>query len=226
MKNSLRRPQIPPENADLRRKVWWRTVPSITVGILSVAAFLYLEITAILNHLNEPSRILNCTLFYLLLCLAPIAIFKTWERLIDRSFEGTVLEMEFQQRSKLGLDRRVHPYTVANLKIQETDGKEGYYHYIVTGKISFGVGNRIRHYAATDFMYLLDEDKPIVCINCGNHYSATPEIHSDADEFFSDARFDWEGIRDPMAHIPDRCGYCKMSLIKRTTQKLDPFSEA
>lgn len=212
------RPQIPLENADLRRKVWWRTVPSYIVGILSVIAYVVLLGTSLWNHHGTPSQITGAFILYTFLCLAPIAAFKTWDRLTDRSFEGQVIEMEFQHKVKSGSDRRIQRYTIAKLKVREERGNEISYDYIVRGAVPFGPGSRIRHYAATDFMYLLDEDKPIVCINCGNHYSRTPEIHSD-----EDALYDWSSIRDPMAHIPDRCGFCKMSIIKPPTQKYDPF---
>ncbi len=217
------RPQIPLENADLRRKVWWRTVPSITVGILSVIAYIVLLGTSIWNRHGTPSQITGAIILYTLLCLAPIAAFKSWERITDRSFEGQVIEMEFEHQSKLGLDRRVHHVTLAKMKIREDNGNEFDYHYTVKGAVPFGVGCRIRHYAATDFMYLLDEDKPIICVNCGNHYSRTPEIHSDKDAFFSTAGYDLSGTADPLAHIPDRCGFCKMSIIKERTKQFDPM---
>ena len=221
--NQSPRPQIPLANADLRRKVWWRTVPSITVGILSAIAYVVLLATSLWNHHGTPSQITGAIILYTLLCLAPIAAFKSWERITDRSFEGQVVEMEFQHRTKQGLDRRVHHYTIAHLVVREDSGRQIKFDYMVKGAVPFGPGSRIRHYAATDFMYLLDEDKPIVCVNCGNHYSRTPEIHSDEDQFFSTAGYDLNGTADPLAHIPDLCGFCKMSIIKERTKQFDPL---
>lgn len=217
------RPQIPLANADLRRKVWWRTVPSITVGILSAIAYVILLGHSLWVNHDTPAKISGAIFLYTLLCLAPIAAFKSWERITDRSFEGQVAEMEFQHRTKQGLDRRVHHYTIAHLVVREDSGRQIKFDYMVKGAVPFGPGSRIRHYAATDFMYLLDEDKPIVCVNCGNHYSRTPEIHSDEDLFFNTAGYDLNGTTDPLAHIPDRCGFCKMSIIKESTKRFDPL---
>lgn len=216
------RPEIPLANADLRKKVWWRTVPSITIGIIAAVAYVGLMAYSVWTYHGSPSRITGAFILYTLLCYAPIGVFKSWERLTDRSFEGQVVEMEFQQRTKQGLDRRIHYYRVAQMKVREESGKIIDFEYMIKGAVPFGPGSRIRHYAATDFMYLLDPDKPIVCVNCGNHYSRTPEIHSDEDLFFSTADYDLKPA-DPLAHIPDRCGFCKMSIIKESTQKYDPM---
>lgn len=207
------RPQIPAENADLIRMVNRRLIPAKVVAILAGIAFLAFEVYAVIRFHDNLSRMFGATILFGLLCMAPAAAFKVGEYLSDRSFEGQVLEMEFQTKTKIGLDRRAHYYTVAKIKIREDDGNEFVYDYLVKGTTPFGVGSRIRHYACTDYMYLLDPDKPIVCINCGNHYSATPEIHSD-----EDARYGFAHL-EPGAHIPDVCGYCGKSIIKRPMGK-------
>lgn len=207
------RPQIPPECADLRKMVNWRLIPARVVAILCGIAFVAMEGYALWRFHDTPSRMIGATILFGLLCMAPAVPFKVGERLSDRSFEGEVLEMEFKTKTKIGLDRRAHRYTVAKLKIREDGDREFSYEYLVKGTTPFGVGSRIRHYACTDFMYLLDENAPIVCVNCGNHYSAKPEIHSDADALYG---FDH---LEPGAHIPDRCGYCGKSMIKRPPKK-------
>ena len=203
------RPQIPPECADLQRMVNRRLIPAKVVAVLSGIAFAVLEGYALWRFHDTPSRMFGASILFGLVCMAPAAAFKVWDRLSDRSFEGEVLEMEFRTKTKIGLDRRAHRYTVAKLKIREDSGREFDYEYLVKGTTPFGKGSRIRHYACTDFMYLLDDNAPIVCVNCGNHYSATPEVHSDADALYG---FDHLALG---AHIPDRCGYCGKSMIKR-----------
>ncbi len=207
------RPEIPAENADLRKMVNWRLIPAQIAAVLAGIAFVILEIYTVWRFKDDPTRILAPTIFFALLCMAPAAWFKMGERLSDRSFEGVVLALEFQTKTKIGLDRRAHYYTIAKMKIREDDGNEFSYDYLVKGTVPFGVGNRIRHYACTDFMYLLDDNKPIVCVNCGNHYSPTPEIHSD-----EDARYGFDHL-EPGAHIPDYCGCCGKSIIKRPMKK-------
>lgn len=213
MKKLSSRPQIPPECADLRKMVNWRLIPAKVVAVLSGIAFAVLEGYALWRFHDTPSRMFGASILFGLVCMAPAAAFKVWDRLSDRSFEGEVLEMEFQTKTKIGLDRRAHRYTVAKLKIREDSGREFDYEYLVKGTTPFGKGSRIRHYACTDFMYLLDDNAPIVCVNCGNHYSASPEIHSDEDALYG---FDHLA---PGAHVPDRCGYCGKSMIKRPMKK-------
>lgn len=207
------RPQIPAECADLRKMVNWRLIPAKVVAVLCGIAFVAMEGYALWRFHEDPTRIVGATILFGLVCMAPAVPFKVWERLSDRSFEGEVLDMEFQTKTKIGLDRRAHRYTVAKLKIREDSGREFGYEYLVKGTTPFGKGSRIRHYACTDFMYLLDENAPIVCVNCGNHYSAKPEIHSD-----EDARYGFDHL-EPGSHIPDRCGYCGKSMIKRQMKK-------
>jgi hypothetical protein len=213
MKSTSHRPQIPAENADLIRMVRKRLIPAKIAAIVSGIAFIAFEVYAVVRFRDNLSRMSGATILFGLLCMAPAAIFKVWDYLSDRSFEGQVLEMEFQTKTKIGLDRRAHYYTVAKIKLREDDGNEFVYDYLVKGTTPFGVGSRIRHYACTDYMYLLDSDKPIVCINCGHHYSATPEIHSD-----EDARYGFAHL-EPGAHIPDVCGCCGKSIIKRPMEK-------
>ena len=207
------RPQIPPECADLRKMVNRRLIPARVVAILSGIAFVTLEGYSLWRFHDNPTRMFGATILFGLAAMAPAAAFKVWERLADRSFEGTVLEMEYQTKTKIGLDRRAYRYTVAKMRIREDGGREFSYDYLVKGTTPFGVGSRIRHYACTDFMYLLDDGAPIVCVNCGNHYSDTPEVHSDEDALYG---FDH---LEPGAHIPDRCGYCGKSMIKRPMKK-------
>ena len=203
------RPQIPPECADLRKMVYWRLIPAQLVAVICIVAFVAFEGYSLFRFHNQPSRLFGASILYGLVCMAPTVPFKVWDRLADRSFEATVLDMEFQTKTKIGLDRRAHRYTVAKLLLREDSGREFRYEYLVKGTTPFGKGSRIRHYICTDYMYLLDEDAPIVCVNCGNHYSAKPEIHSDEDALYG---FDHLA---PGAHIPDRCGYCGKSMIKR-----------
>lgn len=207
------RPQIPPECVDLRRMVNRRLIPAKVVAILSGIAFVAMEGYSLWRFHDTPSRMFGASILFGLVCMAPTAAFKVGDRLSDRSFEGQVLDMEYRTKTKIGLDRRAHYYTVAKMRIREDSGKEFNYDYLVKGTTPFGVGSRIRHYACTDFMYLLDEGSPIVCVNCGNHYSATPEVHSD-----EDARYGFDHL-EPGAHIPDRCGYCGKSMIKRPMKK-------
>lgn len=203
------RPQIPAECADLRKMVNWRLIPARVVAILCGIAFVALEGYSLYRFHDTPSRMFGASILFGLVCMAPAVPFKVWERLSDRSFEATVVDMEFQTKTKIGLDRRAHRYTVAKLLLREDSGREFRYEYLVKGTTPFGKGSRIRHYACTDFMYLLDENAPIVCVNCGNHYSAKPEIHSD-----EDALYGFNHLA-PGAHIPDRCGYCGKRMIKR-----------
>ncbi|MBQ8382641.1 MAG: hypothetical protein IJX47_05485 [Clostridia bacterium] len=207
------RPQIPPECADLRKMVNRRLIPAKVVAIFSGIAFVALEGYSLWRFHDTPSRMFGATILFGLAAMAPAAAFKVWERLADRSFEGVVLDMEFQTRTKIGLDRRAYRYTVAKMRIREDGGREFSYDYLVKGTTPFGVSSRIRHYACTDYMYLLDKGSPIVCVNCGNHYSATPEVHSDEDALYG---FDHLA---PGAHIPDRCGYCGKSMIRRPMEK-------
>lgn len=206
-------PKIPPECVDLQRMVNWRLIPAKVVAVLCGIAFVLLEGYALWRFHDTPSRMFGASILFGLVCMAPTVPFKVWERLSDRSFEGEVMEMEFRTKTKIGLDRRAHRYTIAKLKIREDSGREFDYEYLVKGTTPFGKGSRIRHYACTDFMYLLDDNAPIVCVNCGNHYSATPEVHSD-----EDARYGFAHLA-PGAHIPDRCGYCGKSMIKRPMKK-------
>ena len=206
-------PQIPAENADLIRMVNRRLIPAKVVAILMGIAFIALEIYAVVRFRDNLSRMTGATILFGLLCMAPAVPFKVWDYLSDRSFEGVVTEMEYQTKTKIGLDRRAHYYTVAKMKIRLDDESEISYDYLVKGTTPFGVGNRIRHYACTDYMYLLDDNKPIVCINCGHHYSPTPEIHSD-----EDARYGFAHL-EPGEHIPKECGCCGKSIIRRPMKK-------
>ncbi|MGM9647867.1 MAG: hypothetical protein ACI3YH_07040 [Eubacteriales bacterium] len=213
MKASSQRPQIPPECADLRRKVNRRLISAKVIAIVLGLAFVAMEGYSLWRFHETPIRMFGATVLFGLLAMAPATAFKVWDRLADRSFEGVVVSMEFQIKAKIGWDRRATYYTVAKLRIREDSGREFDYNYLVKGTTPFGAGSRVRHYACTDFMYLPDEGKPIVCVNCGNHYSEAPEIHSD-----EDARY---GFADPEsgAHIPTHCGCCGMSIIRREKKK-------
>lgn len=211
MKSSSRI-EIPRENADLRRMILRRTVPSYIAGICSVAAFIALEANSILTHWDNPSHILNSTFLYLFLCMVPIGAFKVWDRIRDRSFEGQIVELTCTSRMQADNWFHVggrHRINIANLVVRGDDGTLYKHEYEFKGRLPFATGSRIRHYIATDYMYLLDPDKPIVCINCGEHYTPRP---AEDDE---DSRYDWTGIRAEQSAPPPRCGYCKKTLIRR-----------
>ncbi len=208
MKTSIRCPDLPPENADIRRMINRRLIPAKVVAILSGIAFAVMEGYSLWRFHDDPTRIVGATILFTLVCMAPASLFKIWERLSDRSFEAEVLEMEFQTKTKIGLDRRAHRYTVAKMILKDGEGKVFDYEYLVKGTVPFRKGSHIRHYICTDYMYLLDEGAPVVCVNCGHHYSARPEVHSD-----EDARYGFDHLEEG-AHIPQCCGACGMSMIR------------
>ncbi len=166
--------RIPDENADVRRMIYRRTISSALIGMFLAVFFASLEWHAIKRYWNEPRSIINATVLYLLICSAPVFIFKLHKRLFDFSFEGSIEKIEISER--VWSEQWFKPFynslrrhTVALLTIRTDKGKKRKWQYILDrGDLPFQVGSRVRHYRGTDHLLCLDTEAPLLCVCCGS----------------------------------------------------------
>lgn len=211
--------KLPKENADLQRLIYRRMIPSLVLGAISTALFIGLECYTVIRFMGKVNGIVFSSILYFFVWLAAIFTFKVPERIKERSYEGEIVDIHVA-------DRDISHYwfyagsqhhgirTIADLTIKDEKGKIRTYPYIVKGKLPVKVGSRIRRYAATDFLFLLDEGAPIVCINCGTHW----DMKADDIAKREDAAY-WGYEVKPSEHIPERCTFCRKTLIKRPPPK-------
>lgn len=207
--------KLPKENADLKRLIYRRMVPPLVVGAVSTAIFIGLECYTLVRFMGNVNGIIFSSIFYFFVWMAAINAFKVPDRIKERSYEGEIVNIHVSDRNisqfwfYAGRANREYR-TIADLTIKDEKGKIRTYPYIVKGKLPVKVGNRVRRYAATDFLYLLDEGAPIVCINCGTHWD-----EKDADKQAREDAEYWGYEPKPSEHIPERCTFCRKTLIKR-----------
>lgn len=213
--------KFPKENADLQRLVFRRMVLPLGIGAVVTALWLAAECYTFIRFIDNPRGILFSSILYFLVWLAPIFALKIPDRLKERSYEGEIVDIHISDRivsqfwfaGTIGTAGR-HFKTVADLTIKDAKGRTRTYAYILHGKLPVKVGSRVRRYAATDYLFLLDEDAPIVCVNCGTHWNEK-EADKQARE---DAEY-WGYSVEPSQHIPERCTFCRKTLIKRPPPK-------
>lgn len=207
--------KLPKENADLKRLICKRMIPPLVLGSLLTVCLIALECYAFVRFWNNPGSLFFSCFLYFVVWIVLINAVKFPERLKDRSYEGEIVNIHLADRHVPAFDlatakteRRYRP--IADLTIKDTKGKTRVYQYKFEGKIPFKVGDRVRHYAATDYIFMLDEHKPIVCINCGHHWEDSSEVKQKQEE----ASY-WGYDTTALSHIPEKCTFCGKTLIKR-----------
>lgn len=207
--------KFPKENADLKRLVYRRMILPIAVGIASTLLFIGLECYTVIRFIDKPNAILFSSILYFFVWMAAIFAFKVPERIKERSYEGEVVNVHIADRDVSHFwfyaGAQHHGIrTIADLTIKDEKGKLRTYHYIVHGSLPVKVGSHVRRYMATDYLFLLDEGAPIVCVNCGTHWD-----EKEADKQAREDAAYWGYEPKPSEHIPDRCTFCRKTLIKR-----------